>query len=119
MLKSSRTVGATSASSPCSLSLACSPTEDERHRVGRMSRMGLSGRGIGHDLQIAVVRRDQHACSCLLSRAHHPSQAFIEHLDRLDRGSQHPGVPHHVGICIICQDEAILAGKDGIRPVSP
>ena len=68
--------------------------------------------GIDHHLAVAVVGRDEDAGPRLRRTRQHPVEAPVHRLHRLDDGRQHPGVPHHVRVGVVAQDEVVPAGLD-------
>ena len=68
-----------------------------------MRSVRLAGRGIEHDLDVAVVSRDDRHHSLFPCRSADAAQALIEHFHGLDRGSDDSRMADHVGIRVVAR----------------
>src|SRR5436190_22489642 len=59
------------------------PHQHERHRIGRMRRVGAAGHGIDHQLAVAVIGGDQQGGAAPLGALQHAREAAVDGFDRL------------------------------------
>ncbi len=74
--------------------------------------MRAAGLGIAHHLAVAVVGDDEERATGFADRVSDAAKPGIDRLDRLDRGRQTAGVPDHVGIGVVQDDQVVFAGTD-------
>ena len=69
---------------------------------------------IDHLLDIAVVGCHQHLAADCFKRIHHLLQGRINRFNRLNCRRYDAGMPYHVAIGVIADDDIILAAEDSI-----
>lgn len=87
--------------------------QNERNRVGGMSRPWLAGSVIHQLLRIAVIRADKHHAAYFLKGIHRFAHALVHRLDGLDSGFLHPGMANHVGVCKVNDNHIVFPGLNG------
>ena len=74
--------------------------------------------GVCHLLRVAVIGSDQHLATDVEDRVADPPEAFVQHLDRLYRRIEEAGVPDHVAVGIVADDEIETIAADRLdQPV--
>ncbi len=86
--------------------------ENERDRVGCMRGMRLSGLGIAHHLDVAMIGGDQQRTACALDRPRETPETKVDRLDRLDRRLEVAGMADHIGVGVVEDDDLEAAGRD-------
>src|SRR5215216_3332442 len=86
--------------------------QNERHQIRRMSSEYLSRHRINHLLGVAMIGSDYHRTASRANRFDHLTEAFVYHLNSLDRGIELTCVADHVCIRIVHDKDIELAALD-------
>lgn len=93
-------------------------TDDaEGDQVGGVSGVGLHAVVLEHTLGIAVVGGDEGDAAHLGGGLHHVSDALVNGGDSLGCSIIDTGMTDHVAVCVVEDDNVILAGLDALHAV--